>query len=86
MTLVLEDDGLGFGEELGRQMFEQRVKGRGSKGHGLGLAFVEAVIRAHGGSVTACNRPDGGARLVISLPGAFERQDAQTQPLGVLTL
>jgi signal transduction histidine kinase len=68
-TLTLEDDGPGFASEIGLQMFEQRVKGRDSKGRGLGLAFVEAVVRAHGGSVTASNRPDRGARVSINWPG-----------------
>ena len=67
-TLVVEDDGPGFASEIGVRMFEQRMKGRESKGHGLGLAFVEAVVRAHGGSVTASNRPEGGALLSISWP------------------
>jgi signal transduction histidine kinase len=67
-TLIVEDDGPGFASEIGIHMFEQRVKGRDSKGHGLGLAFVEAVVRAHGGSVTASNRPEGGALLSISWP------------------
>ena len=67
-TLIVEDDGPGFASEIGLHMFEQRVKGRNSKGHGLGLAFVEAVVRAHGGSVTGSNRPEGGALLSISWP------------------
>jgi len=67
-ALIVEDDGPGFASEIGLHMFEQRVKGRDSKGHGLGLAFVEAVVRAHGGSVTASNRPEGGALLSISWP------------------
>jgi len=67
-TLIVEDDGPGFASEIGLQMFEQRVKGRDSKGHGLGLAFVEAVVRAHGGSVMASNRPEGGALLSITWP------------------
>ena len=67
-TLIVEDDGPGFASEIGLQMFEQRVKGRESKGHGLGLAFVEAVVRAHGGSVTASNHPEGGALLSITWP------------------
>ena len=67
-TLIVEDDGPGFAAEIGLHMFEQRVKGRDSKGHGLGLAFVEAVVRAHGGGVTALNRPEGGALLSISWP------------------
>jgi len=66
--LIVEDDGPGFDVEIGRQMFEQRVKGRDSKGHGLGLAFVEAVVRAHGGSVEASNRQQGGAQLSITWP------------------
>jgi signal transduction histidine kinase len=69
-SLQIEDDGPGFDLELRQQIFEQRVKGRDSKGHGLGLAFVEAVIRAHGGHVSAENREQGGARLSIVLPAA----------------
>jgi signal transduction histidine kinase len=49
-------------------LFERRVKGKDSNGHGLGLAFVDAVARAHGGAVAAGNRESGGARLVITLP------------------
>ena len=67
-TLTVEDDGPGFVSEILSNMFAQRVKGAGSKGHGLGLAFVEAVVRAHGGSVTATNRREGGARLSITWP------------------
>jgi signal transduction histidine kinase len=67
-TLTVEDNGPGFDVEVHRQLFEQRVKGRESRGHGLGLAFVEAVVRVHGGNVTAANRAEGGARLTITLP------------------
>jgi signal transduction histidine kinase len=67
-TLTVEDNGPGFDAEIGRHLFERRVKGRASRGHGLGLAFVEAVVRVHGGSVTAVNRPEGGARLTMMLP------------------
>jgi hypothetical protein len=34
----------------------------------IGLAFVEAVVRVHGGSVKALNRHKGGAQLTITLP------------------
>jgi signal transduction histidine kinase len=67
-TMIVEDNGPGFASEIGLKMFEQRVKGRDSKGHGLGLAFVEAVVRAHGGDVAASNRSDGGALLSITWP------------------
>jgi signal transduction histidine kinase len=66
--LSVEDDGPGFAPEVSQHLFEKRVKGRESNGHGLGLAFVDAVVRAHGGEVTATNREGGGARITLSLP------------------
>src|ERR1700690_1908770 len=66
--LVVEDDGPGFESEVLSQIFERRVKGRNSTGHGLGLAFVEAVVRVHGGTIEATNGSEGGARLAITLP------------------
>ena len=66
--LVVEDDGPGFESEVLSQVFERRVRGRNSTGHGLGLAFVEAVVRAHGGTIDASNRREGGARLTIVFP------------------
>jgi signal transduction histidine kinase len=38
------------------------------KGTGLGLPLVRQVVDAHGGAVTARNRPDGGAVFELSLP------------------
>ena len=66
--LSLEDDGPGFSPEVSAHLFERRVKGKESSGHGLGLAFVDAVVRAHGGTVTATNREGGGARIALALP------------------
>jgi len=76
--LVLEDDGPGFAPEVISQLFERRVKGRESKGHGLGLAFIDAVIRAHDGSVTAANRAGGGVTIRIALPLAFRQGPAKS--------
>jgi signal transduction histidine kinase len=66
--LTLEDNGPGFDAEVLQNLFERRVKRKGSNGHGLGLAFVDAVARAHGGTVTASNREAGGARIAVTLP------------------
>jgi signal transduction histidine kinase len=76
-TLTVEDNGPGFDAEIGRHLFERRIKGRASQGHGLGLAFVEAVVRVHGGSATAVNRHEGGAQLTVTLPlcGAHKREE-----------
>jgi signal transduction histidine kinase len=83
-VLMVEDDGPGFAAEVKDAMFEQGVKGRESSGHGLGLAFVEAVARAHGGTVTASNRAEGGARLVITLPCAPDSEEQRGQTVAAV--
>jgi signal transduction histidine kinase len=66
--LLIEDDGPGFPLEIVSDIFKPRVKGRTSRGLGLGLAFVEAVVLAHNGAVTAENRQPSGGRIIIRLP------------------
>jgi len=39
-----------------------------AEGHGLGLAIVERVVRAHGGSLTAANAEGGGLRVTLRVP------------------
>ena len=68
VQLVLRDNGPGFDPEVRAQLFTKAVKGRQSTGHGLGLAFVDAVVRAHAGVITAENNEDGGAKVVLTLP------------------
>jgi len=66
--LTIEDNGPGFPPEITSRAFERFVKGKHSSGHGLGLAFVSAVVHAHGGTVAICDRPTGGAVVTLSLP------------------
>jgi len=66
--LVVEDNGPGFPPEIGAHAVERFVKGKSSPGHGFGLAFVDAVVKAHGGSVKISDRPTGGAVITLSLP------------------
>ncbi len=66
--LRIEDNGPGFSPELHGRAFERFVKGTQSSGHGLGLAIVQAVVRAHGGEVGITDRGGGGVAIVVSLP------------------
>jgi signal transduction histidine kinase len=66
--LVIEDNGPGFPPEIGSRAFERFVKGKHSPGHGLGLAFVDAVVQAHGGEARISDRAGGGAVVTLSLP------------------
>ncbi len=71
--LIVEDNGPGFDSVVKPQLFHQRVKGKDSNGHGLGLSFVDAVARAHGGTVSASNREAGGAQITVALPLATDK-------------
>ena len=52
-----------------------------SSGQGLSLATARAVVRGHGGSLTAENGPSGGAVFELQLPlaAAAETEDAEHQ-------
>jgi signal transduction histidine kinase len=70
-TLMIEDNGPGFPPDISARAFERFVKGKHSQGHGLGLAFVDAVVRAHGGIVKISNSSSGGAFVTLSLPASL---------------
>ena len=73
--LVVDDDGPGIPEADFERVFAPFVRleasrSRDTGGSGLGLAVARAAIRAHGGDITLANRPEGGLRVTVSLPGA----------------
>ena len=41
---------------------------RSERGSGLGLSIVRVVTEAHGGTVTASSREEGGLTIAIELP------------------
>lgn len=76
--LVLEVDDEGAGVPLDERdlVFDRFARGRasnmrgGSDGTGLGLALVTQHVQAHRGTVEVLDRPGGGARFRIVLPGS----------------
>jgi two-component system sensor histidine kinase KdpD len=65
------DHGPGFPSANNDQLFDMFVRGDGSTGKpgtGLGLAICRAIIEAHGGTISAVNRPQGGACVSFTLP------------------
>jgi two-component system, OmpR family, sensor kinase len=73
ISLEIRDTGEGFPPGFLARAFEpfartDRSRSRPDRGGGLGLAIVRAVAEAHGGSVEAANRPDGGASVILRLP------------------
>ena len=74
VEITVTDQGQGIPEAEQTRIFERfyRVDGARSRapgGTGLGLAIVKHLTELHGGTVSAQNRPEGGARLVVTLPG-----------------
>ena len=71
VTIWVEDDGPGLPagrEEAIFKKFERGQSESATPGVGLGLAICRAIVAAHGGTIRAENRADGGARFLFSLP------------------
>jgi signal transduction histidine kinase len=75
VVLTVEDDGPGIAPSdrervLRRFVRLDEARDRDAGGAGLGLAIVDELVRAHGGSVDVEERQGGGARFVLRLPAA----------------
>jgi signal transduction histidine kinase len=78
-VITVEDDGVGIPEEVLPNLFDAFVTSRlDSRGTGLGLTVASGIVQQHGGTISASNRPEGGARLRITLPAAVPQTGAAT--------
>ncbi len=72
LCIRVADRGPGVPEAELEAIFEPFVQSSqtkdGSGGTGLGLAICRKIVHAHGGSITADNRPGGGAVFSVWLP------------------
>jgi two-component system sensor histidine kinase KdpD len=70
LVFVVSDDGPGIPPESLGRIFDKfyRAPNAPSGGTGLGLSLVKGFVEAHGGKVSAENRPGSGAVITVSLP------------------
>jgi two-component system sensor histidine kinase KdpD len=69
--LVVSDNGPGLPQGREAEMFHMFERGQresATPGVGLGLALCHAIVEAHGGTITAGNAPEGGARFAMRIP------------------
>lgn len=69
ISIEVRDRGPGIPAAERAAVFEPFRRGTGARGHGagLGLATVRAAVEAHGGSVSADDRPGGGTIFRVQL-------------------
>lgn len=72
VELCVSDSGPGIPVENRERVFERFYRSpeaRSQPGSGLGLAIVKQTVERHGGTVRSACSEDGGARIVVELPG-----------------
>jgi signal transduction histidine kinase len=70
-VLEVADDDVGFDAREAESLFtpfERLSNARGVEGAGVGLAIVQRIVAAHGGTVSATGAPGAGACIRLELP------------------
>jgi signal transduction histidine kinase len=68
---TFDDNGRGIPPDVLPDIFDAFVTTRlDARGTGLGLTVAEGIVTQHGGTISAGNRAEGGARLEVWLPAA----------------
>ena len=75
VVLTVADNGPGIPEEDLPRVFERfyrvdKARSRAAGGTGLGLSIVQDTVTKRGGTVSAANRPEGGAVFTVRWPTA----------------
>jgi signal transduction histidine kinase len=87
VVIEVEDEGPGIRPALREVLFEPYRQGESAAGRGvgIGLSLVRRFARLHGGEAVVAERPGGGARFVVTLPGAVtpvESSEPAAEPAG----
>jgi C4-dicarboxylate-specific signal transduction histidine kinase len=70
--ITVRDFGVGLPNDRPDKIFDHFFSTK-QTGMGMGLTIVRSIVEAHGGTITAENAPDRGARMIIRLPVAQDQ-------------
>jgi PAS domain S-box-containing protein len=70
IAVRVRDSGPGFPSGIADQLFEPFFSTK-AEGTGMGLAIARSIVEAHGGTLSAENRAEGGALFTVCLPAAI---------------
>lgn len=76
VEISVRDTGPGIPEPVLKQLYTRFVTTKDAAGMGIGLSISRRIIEAHGGTLTAENRPEGGAVFRFTLPSIGEEEYA----------
>ena len=76
VEVSVRDSGHGLPKDRPEKVFDHFFSTKDA-GMGMGLTIVRSIIETHGGTISAENAPDRGARFLFRLPAAHKNQQTQ---------
>ena len=84
VVITVTDTGIGISSDDLPHVWERLYradKSRATRGLGLGLSLVRAIVEAHGGAVSISSTPGEGTRVDVRLPATAESKRANLSPM-----
>jgi PAS domain S-box-containing protein len=82
VKFMIEDNGIGMGQDVQDKAFTLFFSSKGSGGTGLGLFIAHKIVQAHGGRIDLDSEQGRGTRFDITIPRVHVEQAPEAAPDG----